>query len=110
MTLDTCVTRDSAVTRDPCRCECRDRAGRARCLAAEAKVWDDSECRCGCRTQDSDCPTGMRVDPATCRYTNTTQLLWSSTRFFSRCQYYDSSDESPTRPPLHGRPYTRNED
>ena len=56
-----------AVTRDTRRCECRDEAGRARCLAAEAKVWDDSECRCGCRARDSDCPTGMRVDPATCR-------------------------------------------
>merc|ERR1719270_579619 len=75
---------------DECRCECTNTNQRDLCLQDETKLWDESSCTCGCRYAHTECSTGMRFDLESCR-----------------CVYFDIYDPNSTRPPLHGRPYTK---
>ncbi|KAH8421251.1 hypothetical protein KR009_007019, partial [Drosophila setifemur] len=56
--------------KDLCRCECHNTDARDKCLEqAESKYWDDANCTCACRYNQS-CTTGTVFDEAQCKCTD----------------------------------------
>ncbi|KAH8276644.1 hypothetical protein KR044_001092 [Drosophila immigrans] len=56
--------------KDLCRCECQNTDARDKCLEqSENKYWDDANCTCACRYNQS-CTTGTIFDESQCKCTD----------------------------------------
>ncbi|BFG01289.1 uncharacterized protein DMAD_01079 [Drosophila madeirensis] len=56
--------------RELCRCECQNTDARDKCLEqADTKYWDDANCTCACRYNQS-CTTGTVFDETQCKCTD----------------------------------------
>ncbi|XP_001355114.3 vascular endothelial growth factor C [Drosophila pseudoobscura] len=56
--------------RELCRCECQNTDARDKCLEqADSKYWDDANCTCACRYNQS-CTTGTVFDETQCKCTD----------------------------------------
>jgi len=72
---------------DQCKCECSNWAERILCTG-RSKLWDENLCTCRCTNIEMKCSTGMSFSRESCR-----------------CEL-NQIEES--KPPLHGRPNSRN--